>query len=150
MRMPHRGLAKIVFATTVLLALALQAAGQNTATGTTHGPVVPQAVSYAGAVQGRAGQLAELTFRIYAEPEGGDALWSEVQRVHLDADGKYAVLLGAASEAGLPQTVFAAGQARWLGISVEGGAELARVPLASVAFAMKAADAETLAGVPAA
>ena len=67
----------------------------------------------------------------------------------IDRDGKYSVLLGAATESGLPQTVFAAGQARWLGISIERAPEESRVPLASVAYAMKAADAETLGGMSA-
>ena len=35
--------------------------------------------------------------------------------------------LGSASPAGLPQSVFAGGAARWLGVSVERGQELERV-----------------------
>src|SRR5580658_2295239 len=112
--------------------------------------VVPQVVRYAGVAQNRAGDTVEALFRIYAAREGGEPLWSEMQRVTVGADQEYTVLLGAATDGGLPQTVFASGQARWLGVSIEGASELARVPLVSVAYAMKAADAETLAGVPAA
>jgi hypothetical protein len=90
----------------------------------------------------------EAVFSIYATAEGGEALWTETQQVSVGADGVYTVLLGAATEKGLPQTVFAAGQARWLGVTVD-RAELPRSPLASVAYAMKAGDAETVGGVAA-
>lgn len=109
--------------------------------------VVPQLARYDGAAQNRAGDTVEMAFRIYASQEGGEALWSETQHVTVGADGKYSVFLGGVTEAGLPQAVFAGGQARWLGVSVERAAEQTRVPLASAAYAMKAADAETLAGL---
>lgn len=108
--------------------------------------VVPQTVRYAGVAQNRAGETVEAAFRIYAVREGGEPLWSEVQQVTITPDGRYSVLLGAVGEAGLPQAVFAAGQARWLGVSIERAEEQPRTLLASVAYAMKAADAETLAG----
>jgi hypothetical protein len=108
--------------------------------------VVPQTVRFAGAAQNRAGDMVEAVFRIYSQREGGEPLWSEEQRVTIAPDGRYSVLLGAASEHGLPQAVFAAGQARWLAVSIERGEEQPRTLLASVAYAMKAADAETLAG----
>jgi hypothetical protein len=90
----------------------------------------------------------EAVFSIYATAEGGEPLWTETQQVSVGADGAYTVLLGAATEKGLPQTVFAAGQARWLGVTVD-RAEGLRSPLASVAYAMKAGDAETVGGVAA-
>jgi hypothetical protein len=108
--------------------------------------VVPQTIRFNGTAPNRAGDTVEAVFRIYATPEGGEALWSETQRVAIVPDGRYTVLLGSASVSGLPQTVFAAGQARWLGVSIERDEEQPRTPLASVAYAMKAADAETLAG----
>jgi len=111
---------------------------------------VPQLARYDGAAEGRARDTVEMVFRIYSSQEGGEALWSETQHVSVGADGKYSVFLGGSSEAGLPQTVFSGGQARWLGVSIERAAEQTRVPLASAVYAMKAADAETLGGVPAA
>jgi hypothetical protein len=111
-------------------------------------PVVPQQVRYTGALVNRGGDIVEAVFSIYAAAEGGEALWTETQQVSVGADGVYTVLLGAATEKGLPQTVFAAGQARWLGVTVD-RAELPRSPLASVAYAMKAGDAETVGGVAA-
>ena len=105
---------------------------------------------YAGVLPGRFGQTVEAVFRVYAEAEGGEPLWTETQQISLGADGSYAVMLGSASAQGIPQSVFAFGQARWLGVSVEGAPELQRAMLASVPYAMKSADAEALAGHPAA
>jgi hypothetical protein len=112
--------------------------------------VVPQLIRYSGVAPNRTGEVVEAVFRIYASRQGGDAIWTETQRVQVGADGKYNVLLGAASEGGLPQAVFAAGQGQWLGISIEQAEETPRTKLAAVAYAMKAADAETLGGVAAA
>jgi hypothetical protein len=112
--------------------------------------VIPQQVRYVGAFANRAGDTVEATFRIYATAEGGEALWTETQQVAVKADGSYSVLLGAASQSGLPQSVFAAGQARWLGVSIDSAESLPRTALSSVAYAMKAGDAETVGGVAAA
>jgi trimeric autotransporter adhesin len=50
----------------------------------------------------------------------------------------------------LPADIFAAGQAHWLGVQVEGEAyEQPRVLLLSVPYALKAGDAQTLGGMPA-
>jgi len=112
--------------------------------------VVPQLMRYSGVVPNRTGDTVEAVFRIYPSQQGGDAIWTETQRVSVGPDGKYNVLLGAASEGGLPEAVFAAGQGQWLGVSIEHAEETARTKLAAVAYAMKAADAETLGGVTAA
>jgi len=109
-------------------------------------PVVPQQVRYAGRLAARAGETVETEFRIYAGEQGGEPLWTETQAVAVALDGTYAVLLGGASAAGLPQRVFAGGAARWLGVSAGGGPEAERVLLSSVPYAMKSADAESLAG----
>jgi hypothetical protein len=109
-------------------------------------PVVPQQVRYAGKLVNRTGDTVEAVFRIYAAAEGGEPLWTETQRVAVGEDGSYTVLLGSAEAKGLPQSVFAGGVARWLGISVEQAPEQARAMLASVPYAMKSADSEALAG----
>ncbi len=111
--------------------------------------VVPQSMRYSGVARNRAGDTVEAAFRIYASQEGGEPLWSETQRVTIGEDSRYSVLLGSATQGGLPQDVFADGQARWLSISIERAPEQPRVLLVSVPYAMKAADAETLGGVPA-
>jgi hypothetical protein len=109
-------------------------------------PVIPQQIRATGSIAGHAGASIDATFRIYAEEKGGEALWAETQRVSISADGSYAALLGAVSENGLPLTVFAAGQARWLGVSVTDEQELPRTLLVSVPYAMKSADSANLGG----
>ena len=81
---------------------------------------------------------------------GGAPLWQETQTVVVDADGRYTLLLGATLPEGLPLELFASGEARWLGRRFErpGEAEQARVLLASVPYALKASDADTLGGRP--
>ena len=109
------------------------------------GDVVPAIVRYSAVLPGYAQERVSVRFSIYADANGGSALWTESQSVTTDKDGKYAVLLGCSSSIGLPEAVFADGQARWLGIQVGSGEEQ-RSLLASVPFAMKAGDASTLAG----
>jgi hypothetical protein len=93
--------------------------------------------------------MTGVTFALYSEQTGGASLWMETQNVKPDANGNYTVLLGAASKGGVPAELFATGEARWLGIQVEQRPELARVVLVSVPYALKAADATTLGGLPA-
>ena len=132
----------------VLFSLAIPAVCQSVQTSAVNAPVVPQTIKYDGVAVEHAGGKLEVAFRIYPSMEGGEPLWSETQSVSIGADGKYSVFLGADTPGGLPQTVFVAGQARWLGISIAGAPEQTRVPWVSVAYAMKAADAETLGGLP--
>jgi len=114
------------------------------------GSVVPPVVRFDGLAENRAGDTVEAVFRIYAAAEGGEALWTETQRVTVGRDGRYEVLLGGASQDGLPAQIFAAGEGRWLGVSLERAPEAGRTPLVSAAYSLKAADAETLGGAPAA
>ena len=115
--------------------------------------VVPQLVNYSGKALDSAGKpvagIAGATFAIYAEQSGGAPLWMETQNIQADAKGNYSVQLGATSTDGLPLELFASGQARWLGVRVNGGEEQPRVLLLSVPYALKAADAQTLGGLPA-
>jgi len=92
--------------------------------------------------------LVGVTFALYQEQEGGAPLWLETQNVSVGAQGRYTVLLGSSHAEGLPLELFTAGEARWLGMQVEGGEEQPRVLLVSVPYALKAADAETLGGKP--
>ena len=154
-------LSAILAATPIWVPMSNQASAQTTAQQTAQQPaqptevptvttpVVPQQVRYAGKMAARTGDTGEADFRIYAAPEGGDPLWTEHQLVTVAEDGSYSVLLGAASPAGLPQAVFSGGAARWLGVSVDQSPEQERVLLSSVPYAMKSADAESLAGHPA-
>jgi len=94
-------------------------------------------------------EIVGATFALYAQQEGGAALWLETQNVEADAEGRYSVLLGAESSEGLPLEIFTSGEARWLGVQVQGEEEQPRVLLVSVPYALKAADADTLGGKPA-
>ena len=90
-----------------------------------------------------------VTFLLYKEQTGGAPLWMETQNVQADRNGHYSVMLGSATSHGLPAEAFFVGEARWLGIQPSGQAEQPRVVLASVPYALKALDAETLGGRPA-
>ncbi|MFZ3211349.1 MAG: hypothetical protein WA188_07520, partial [Terriglobales bacterium] len=113
---------------------------------------VPRLVKFSGVVTDTAGSprsgITGITFALYKEQAGGAALWLETQNVTLDAQGRYTVLLGADSAEGVPLDAFTANQAQWLGIQPEGLPEQ-RVLLVSVPYALKAADSETLGGIPA-
>ncbi len=91
----------------------------------------------------------DVTFSVYGDQTTPNPLWQETQNVTLDAAGHYNVLVGVTSEAGLPLDIFAAGEARWIGIRPAGHVEQPRFPLVSVAYALKAADADMLGGKPA-
>ncbi|MFZ0279779.1 MAG: hypothetical protein WA254_01930 [Candidatus Sulfotelmatobacter sp.] len=114
---------------------------------------VPRLIRIRGAVRDEAGQPLSgaigVTFALYADQNDQTALWQESQTVQLDSGGNYSVLLGASNEEGLPQEVFSAGEARWLGVRPEGQAEQPRILLLSVAYALKAADTDMLGGKPA-
>ena len=113
---------------------------------------VPALVPYSGAVIAGDGKTfaaeSGVTFQIYKDEVGGEALWTETQTVAIDSTGHYKVQLGAANPNGLPTDLFASGEARWLEVQVAGEAPQPRVLLVSVPYALKAADAATLGGLP--
>jgi hypothetical protein len=98
-----------------------------------------------------AGSVETVTIGIYAQEQGGAPLFEETQQVTVDSSGRYSILLGATRPDGLPLDLFASGEARWLARRFERGGEReqTRVLLASVPYALKAADADTLGGRPA-
>ena len=138
-----------------MLAAALPALGQAVAAkpapaAASSKTVVPFLVPYASAASGlNENKQAIATFLIFKEETGGESLWMETQTVEFDVTGHYQVYLGAASTSGLPADLFSSGDARWLEVQIAGMPPQRRVLLTSVPYAMKAADAETLAGVPA-
>jgi hypothetical protein len=91
-----------------------------------------------------------ITFAIYKDQQGGAPVWMETQNVKLDGSGHYTALLGTTTADGLPMDLFTSGEARWVGVQVQeqGQAEQTRVLLLSVPYALKAADAQTLGGLP--
>ncbi len=114
---------------------------------------LPRLIRMQGAVLDESGQPLSgriaVTFSLYRDQSSSEAVWQESQIVQLNSAGRYSVLLGATRDAGLPLEIFSAGEARWLGVRPAGQAEQARILLLSVAYALKAADAENLGGRPA-
>ncbi|MFN7996553.1 MAG: tail fiber domain-containing protein [Bryobacteraceae bacterium] len=114
--------------------------------------VVPALTNFSGAVADANGKpltaVTGVTFSLYKDAQGGAPLWTEIQNVKPDPRGRYTVTLGATTNAGLPASIFAAGEARWLGVQVEGQAEQPRIMLLSVPYALKAGDAATIGGLP--
>jgi hypothetical protein len=147
MSLAHRLFSIVVAA---LLFGCFVSAQQPTSSGAT---VVPRLVNFSGkATDGEGKTIAGVTgvtFAIYREQQGGAPLWIETQSVQADSKGNYTVQLGATKPDGLPIDLFASGEARWLGISINGAEEQPRVLLLSVPYALKAADAETVGGLPA-
>ena len=115
--------------------------------------VVPGMVKFTGTLNDTNGKpltgTVGVTFLLYPEQSGGTPLWMETQNVQADKAGHYSVMLGSATSHGIPAKAFAAGEARWLGVQPSGQDEQPRVVLASVPYALKALDAETLGGRPA-
>ncbi|HXM60715.1 MAG TPA: tail fiber domain-containing protein [Terriglobales bacterium] len=122
-------------------------------TNSTQSPVVPPLVKFSGvltdvnskAMTGTVG----VTFSLYNEAQGGTALWVETQNVTPDKAGHYSVMLGSTTTEGIPASLFASGEARWLGVQAQGQTEQPRTLLMSVPYALKALDAETVGGKPA-
>lgn len=109
---------------------------------------VPHLIRFSGTAQGAPVNPAAIRFAWYAGDRGGAPLWTETQTVRTTAGGHYTVLLGSTKPEGLPADLFLTGQARWLGIAVDGQPEQPRVLLASAPYALKSGDAETLGGLP--
>jgi len=104
-------------------------------------------VRWSGVMPGFAGKVVEVRLGIYENQAGGQALWSEMQRVAVGLDGHYSVLLGATTGAGLPEGLFPTGEARWIEARPVGGEGVgARNLITAVPYAFKAADADTLGG----
>ncbi|PYQ52966.1 MAG: hypothetical protein DMF59_03080, partial [Acidobacteria bacterium] len=92
--------------------------------------------------------VVSVTFSIYKEQSDTTPLWVSTQNVTIDEYGRFTVLLGGSEENGLPLDLFTSGEAHWLGVQRIPERERERIMLASVPYALKAADAETLGGKP--
>ena len=141
----------LLLSLTLLLALpaAPQQARSNVAASAS--TAVPPLIPYSGIVPLPAAQPAanaSITFLIYKDEQGGEPLFAETQTVAVDATGHYKAQLGATLTNGIPIDLFATGEARWLEVQAAGEAPQPRVLLVSVPYALKAADAATLGGLP--
>ena len=118
-------------------------------------PTVPHLLNFNGVLRDPSGNprtgTVGITFSIYGDPSSSTTLWQETQNVQLNAAGRYNVFLGSATTDGVPLDLFRSGEPRWLGAQVllPGEREQPRVLLVSVPYALRAADAETLGGLPA-
>lgn len=109
--------------------------------------LVPPLVKFGGVIPGGPGTLS-VNFGLFEDPEGGVPIWSETQDVVVDASGRYSVVLGATRPEGLPPLLFAGGEPRWVSVRADGRTEMPRTALVSVAYALKAGDADTIGGKP--
>jgi hypothetical protein len=141
------------FAFAFLVAAVFPARMSSQQVAATQSTAVPRLVTFSGKaldpqhlpVTGIAG----VTFSIYKDQYEGAALWVETQNVQADKAGNFTAQLGATKAGGMPLDLFTSGEARWLGVRVNGGQEQPRILLLSVPYALKAADAETVGGLPA-
>ncbi len=118
------------------------------------GQAVPHFVKFNGvlksAINATSTGIVPLKFTIYADSIGGGPLWQEVQNTQLDSQGRYEVVLGVTASEGIPVELFTSGEPRWLGVQalVPGSEEQAKVLMVSVPYAVQAANAQTLGGLP--
>lgn len=143
----------VIFA---VLSMGLGAVGQeltsSTAASASTPTEVPRLVQFSGIAKDLDGKpmtgTIGITFLLYHDEQGSAPLWMETQNVQADAKGHYTVQLGATKPDGLPLEEFNSGEARWLAIQISGQAEQSRVLLMAVPYALKAADAATIGGLP--
>lgn len=135
-----------------LLLLLLTCAIPTVAQHSEEGSLVPTLVNFSGKLSDIEGKpvvgTVGVTFFLYKDFQDQAPLWLETQNVQADTDGHYSVTLGSTRSQGLPTDVFVSGEARWLGVKIEGQAEQPRILLVSVPYALKAADAQTFGGLP--
>ena len=119
------------------------------------GQGVPHFVKFSGVLKNVAGLprpgAVAIRFVIYGDSTGGTPLWQEVQNTQLDTQGRYEVMLGATGSDGIPIDLFTSGEPRWLEVQafLPGEEVQPRVMIVSVPYALEAADAQTLGGLPA-
>src|ERR1700677_1538554 len=133
-----------------VLSLAAQTASSGS---TSSSSQVPPLIPFSSVATDQGGSslsgVVNVTFSLYNNQQGGEALWSETQNnVQLDATGHYSVQLGITKPNGVPTTLFTSTEARWLGVQIAGQGEQPRVLLLSVPYALKAGDAATIGGLP--
>ena len=134
------------------LSLVLSVAAQTSGSSSTSAQAPPPLVNFSGVLTDVNSKpltgVVGVTFSLYQEQQGGSPLWLETQNVRPNSTGHYTVLLGSTTSQGLPTSIFASGEAHWLGVQVQGQEEQPRVLLVSAPYALKAGDAETIGGLP--
>lgn len=105
---------------------------------------VPTTLSYQGTLTDKAGNPINATrtvvFSLYNVATGGSSVWTETQSLTVTG-GRFGAILGITT----PLDVTMLSGDTWLGISVQGEPEMTpRQKLTSVAYAMKAKEAESV------
>ncbi len=122
---------------TTILGVAFAAAAMTVAD-------VPRLISFQGKLAGQGAGPVNLDVTIYDAEVGGNVLFAES---HYDVpltNGVFSIEIGSQTAGGVPDSALGSSPL-WLGLSVDGGAELApRTRLVTVPFAVKAAAAERL------
>ncbi|MEO8726237.1 MAG: hypothetical protein ABI383_08940 [Acidobacteriaceae bacterium] len=90
-----------------------------------------------------------VTAVLYTTQQGGSPLWQETQQITTDASGHYSLLLGVTTPGGVPLDLFLSGEARWIAVQSPDSIRVSRALLASVPYALKAHDADSVGGIPA-
>jgi hypothetical protein len=111
---------------------------------------IPRVLSYSTAFKTSIGEprtgSATVHLRIYGDQTAGEPLWSEDHDVVLGPGGSVSLLIGSRTTDGLPLAIFADGLARWLAVQINDEPEEPRTIIISVPYALKAANADKLAG----
>jgi hypothetical protein len=141
------------FVVSLLLAAVCSTSAQMPTSASSPSAQVPRLIKFTGVAKDESGKplngVVGITFSLYQDQQSGTALWTETQNVQADATGHYTALLGSATTEGVPLALFSSAEVHWISTQVAGQNEQPRVPLLSVPYALKAADAETLGGLPA-
>src|SRR5713226_4811299 len=110
----------------------------------------PRLVKFGGVLTDSMGRPlsgeVEVTFALYKQEADEEPLWKETQKLEVDKQGGYTVLIGATQPGGVPVELFKSDEARWLGVQIQGEPQRPRVLLVSVPYALKAVEAEKLGG----
>src|SRR3981081_59823 len=84
---------------------------------------LPRLVKFSGTLKhgegGHSGSVGVI-FAIYDKEGSVSPLWLETQSVTADETVHYSVLLGSTKSEGLPASIFSSGEARWIGVQVDG------------------------------
>jgi hypothetical protein len=150
-----KSVVKILLMLLLLPLLPLTTEAQCTSGANACAQAVPHLVKFSGVLKNIVGiprtGIVAIRFVMYGDETRGTPLWQEVQNARLDQQGHYEVMLGATGSEGIPMELFTSGEPRWLGVQalLPGEEEQPRVLLVSVPYALEAADAQTLGGLPA-
>jgi trimeric autotransporter adhesin len=140
----------VTFLCAVVVSTPAQTAAPNSSLVSTQ---IPRLIKFSGVAQNETRKpvtgVVGVTFSLYKDQQGGSPLWAETQNVRADETGHYTVMLGSASADGVPLSLFSSAEAHWISTQISGQPEQPRILLLSVPYALKAADAETLGGLPA-